>query len=260
MRLRGGGACPGLPAAERAVLSTRTLGRRSVFGSHVGSQGAYLCPTADRATAWLRDRMNMSSPHGVFQSWRVELTSSFSIPSPTVPPVLWAGAGPPVPSFGGGCGLWDPQQALRCLVWQPGGSPPLPLAVSSTDTTGSLGHPAGWSPLLHWASPGAEGELLPPRQRGLLGGETWDKGGGRSHQKITSEKAPRRLLQRCTGPVLRGPEAQIGKGSAQSDRGVGVSPGLCPCGRQEPGKGKRGCGDKAYVQKVLWVRWVCGPG
>lgn len=85
-----------------------------------------------------------------------------------------------VPSLGGGCGLWDPRQ---CLFWQPGGSPPLPLAVSSTDTTSSLGHPAGWSPLLHWASPGAEGELLPPRQRGLLGWRDLGQRGG----KVTSE-------------------------------------------------------------------------
>lgn len=78
-------------------------GQRSVFGSHVGSQGAYLCPTADKATAWLRDRMNMSSPHGVFQSWRVGLTFSFPSSSPIVPPVLWAGAGPTVcPAWGEG--------------------------------------------------------------------------------------------------------------------------------------------------------------
>lgn len=72
-------------------------------GSHVGSQGAYLCLTADRATAWLRDRMNMSSPRGVFQSWRVGFTFSFPTPSPTVPSELWAGAGPNVcPAWGVG--------------------------------------------------------------------------------------------------------------------------------------------------------------
>lgn len=50
-------------------------------GSRVGSQGTYLCPTADRAPAWLQDRMNVSSPHGVFQDWRVGLTFYFPTPS-----------------------------------------------------------------------------------------------------------------------------------------------------------------------------------
>lgn len=52
-------------------------------GSHVGSQGTYLCLTADRATAWLQDRINMSSPNGVFQNWGgVGLTFYFPTPSP----------------------------------------------------------------------------------------------------------------------------------------------------------------------------------
>lgn len=51
-------------------------------GSHVGSQGTYLCLTADRATDWLQDRMNMSSPHGVFQNRRVGLAFYFPTPSP----------------------------------------------------------------------------------------------------------------------------------------------------------------------------------
>lgn len=93
LRLRGGGACPGFPVTQRAVVINAHLGMEVCFGNHVSSQGTYLCLTADRATAWLRDRMDMSSLYGVFQNWWVGLTFYFPTHSPI--PICAVGRGLP---------------------------------------------------------------------------------------------------------------------------------------------------------------------
>lgn len=54
---------------------------RGYSGSHVGSQGTYLCLTADGAAAWLQDRMNMSS----FQCFPEREGGAHLLPSNPVP-------------------------------------------------------------------------------------------------------------------------------------------------------------------------------
>lgn len=126
MKLREGGICLGFPAAWRAtIIKTPLWDQGLCSGSHVGSQGTYLCVTADRAAVWLQDRMNVICSR-CFPELEGGAPTGFRPCVPT--PICAMRVHPQMPQLGGGGGGECKQRARGC---------PSQLTSASGGTVGS---------------------------------------------------------------------------------------------------------------------------